>query len=320
MSAKTIIDVHALEKTYAGKTVVHDFNLRLQQGEVLGLLGANGAGKSTTLGMLSGVLQPSRGQRRLMGIEMSNATRSDQKFLGFLPDTPPIYPELTVDEFLQYCAKLRGVPKSKQQSAVAEAKTLCALNAVSKQLTGQLSKGFKQRLGVAQAIVHKPKLLILDEPSAGLDPEQAQAMRKLITQLSQHSAIILSTHLLTDVQASCTRVIILDRGKTVFDDQLSNVQSRAGEGTFILRVKQAVNAADILSAISGIQQALRNQNGDWQLTTSNKNISADQIARQVGEQQWGLEAIYPQQHNLEQIFLSIISGAEQSDSHQTRDH
>ncbi len=320
MSAKTIIDVHALEKTYAGKTVVHDFNLRLQQGEVLGLLGANGAGKSTTLGMLSGVLQPSRGQRRLMGIEMSNATRSDQKFLGFLPDTPPIYPELTVDEFLQYCAKLRGVPKSKQQSAVAEAKTLCALNAVSKQLTGQLSKGFKQRLGVAQAIVHKPKLLILDEPSAGLDPEQAQAMRKLITQLSQHSAIILSTHLLTDVQASCTRVIILDRGKTVFDDQLSNVQSRAGEGTFILRVKQAVNAADILSTISGIQQALRNQNGDWQLTTSNKNISADQIARQVGEQQWGLEAIYPQQHNLEQIFLSIISGAEQSDSHQTRDH
>ena len=309
MSATTIINAHALEKSYNGKTVVHDFNLCLQQGEVLGLLGANGAGKSTTLGMLSGALQPSRGQRYLMGAKTSSSTKNDQKMLGFLPDTPPIYPELTVDEFLLYCAKLREVPRSDLRSSVAEAKALCALEAVSKQLTGQLSKGFKQRLGVAQAIVHKPKLLILDEPSAGLDPEQAQSMRQLMSQLRQHSAIILSTHLLADVQASCTRVIILDQGKTVFDDQLNNAQNKTEERSFILRLRQPVSVDVILSAIPGIQQAIKNQDGDWQLTA---NITADQIARQVGEQQWELEAIYPQQHNLEQIFLSVIAGKKQS--------
>lgn len=220
-----LINAIGLSRYYSEHCAVNNVDVVLHKGEVLGLLGPNGAGKSTTMQMLTGNLSPSAGEIQINGIDLLDEPRNAKQQLGYLPEQPPVYRDLTVSEYLHYCARLRNVPSAQRKGAVATASERCGLQDVSKRLIGNLSKGFRQRVGIAQAILHNPAVVILDEPTVGLDPIQIREIRRLIRELGKEHGIILSTHILPEVQAVCDRVQILNRGKTVFNDTLEGVES-----------------------------------------------------------------------------------------------
>lgn len=306
MSSAPVIEAHGICKTYSGQVVLSALSLQLQAGEVLGLLGVNGAGKSTTLGILSGVISPTSGVLKMMGQNPYQRPKVVQRLLGYLPEQLPLYPELTVDEYLWYCARLRGVPSNRCSVAVKDAKHLCGLSSEGRRLSRNLSKGFQQRLGIAQAIVHQPKLIILDEPSSGLDPEQAHSMRELISSLGEHRSVILSTHLLADVQAACSRVAILAKGRLVYDEPIGNQGTHRGMSQLIVQLKKTVTSSDLMRAIPELKSVHMHTDG-WLLKFRSSEISVDKIARCAYENQWGLGAIYPPAQTLEKTFLSVIS-------------
>lgn len=220
-----LISAVGLSRYYSEHCAVNNLEVVLDKGEVLGLLGPNGAGKSTTMQMLTGNLAPSTGEIKINGIDLLDEPRKAKQQLGYLPEQPPVYRDLTVSEYLHYCARLRSVPAAQCRKAVDYASERCGLQAVNKRLIGNLSKGFRQRVGIAQAILHNPAVVILDEPTVGLDPIQIREIRSLIRELGKDHGIILSTHILPEVQAVCDRVQILNRGKTVFNGTLDGVES-----------------------------------------------------------------------------------------------
>lgn len=211
-----LLQLRAVSRVLAGRRVVAELNLTLERGSVLGLLGVNGAGKSTTLRMIAGLLAPSAGQVLIGGAEIREEPAAARR-LGYLPEQAPLYPELRVGEYLDFCARLRGVRGAKVTQAVNHVIERCGLGDVRTRLLGNLSKGFQQRAGIAQAIVHAPELIVLDEPASGLDPLQAVQIRALVRELGAEHAVILSTHLLPDVQACCARVAILHEGRLRYD-------------------------------------------------------------------------------------------------------
>ncbi|MEN6629106.1 MAG: ABC transporter ATP-binding protein [Sulfuricella sp.] len=210
------VSASGLSRRYGARIAVHDIGFELRQGEVLGLLGPNGAGKTTTLQMLAGCLAPSSGGIEICGIDLLERPRQAKSLLGYLPETPPLYREMTVDEFLHFAARLHRVAKAAVPAAVDSAKQRCGLTEVGKRLIGSLSKGYQQRVGIAQAIVHNPRVVILDEPTVGLDPIQIREIRKLIRELGGEHSVILSTHILPDVESICDRVQIMSQGKLAF--------------------------------------------------------------------------------------------------------
>lgn len=220
-----LVAATGLSRYYSNHCAVDRIDVHLHKGEVLGLLGPNGAGKSTTMQMLTGNLAPSVGEIQINGIDLLDEPHKAKQQIGYLPEQPPVYRDLTVDEYLYYCARLRNVAASQRKEAVERASERCGLQEVGKRLIGNLSKGFRQRVGIAQAILHNPAVVILDEPTVGLDPIQIREIRRLIRELGQEHGIILSTHILPEVQAVCDRVQILNRGKTVFNDSLQGVES-----------------------------------------------------------------------------------------------
>lgn len=220
-----LITAIELSRYYGENCVVDNLELQLNKGEVLGLLGPNGAGKSTTMQMLSGNLAPTSGQIAINGIDLIDEPTRAKQQIGYLPEQPPVYRDLTVWEFLHYCAKLRHIPRKQHQQALEQACQRCGLESVSKRLIGNLSKGYRQRVGIAQAILHNPAVVILDEPTVGLDPIQIREIRHLIRELGKDHGIILSTHILPEVQAVCDRVQIINRGKTVFNNTLTGINS-----------------------------------------------------------------------------------------------
>ncbi len=213
-----------LSRSYGTRTAVHDIGFELRQGEVLGLLGPNGAGKTTTLQMLAGCLAPSAGRIEICGIDLLERPREAKALLGFLPETPPLYRDLTVDEYLRFAARLHHVPKAGIPAALERTKRRCGLADTGKRLIGSLSKGFQQRVGIAQAIVHNPRVVILDEPTVGLDPIQIREIRTLIRELGGKHSVILSTHILTEVESVCDRIQIMDRGQLVFGGDFAQLK------------------------------------------------------------------------------------------------
>lgn len=218
---------HDLSRRFSQYTAVQGIEIELKQGEVLGLLGPNGAGKSTTMQMLSGNLAPTRGSIQICGIDLLDYPETAKQYIGYLPEIPPLYKELTVDEYLRFVAKLHRVESSQILDALARVKDRCGLNQVGKKLIGILSKGFQQRVGIAQAIIHQPKVIILDEPSVGLDPNQIREIRELIRELGKTASIILSTHILSEVETICDRVQILNKGGIVYSAVLSDLKRKS---------------------------------------------------------------------------------------------
>ncbi len=220
------LDARGLTKHYGRHLALNGVNLQLHQGDVLGLLGVNGAGKSTTLNVLSGNLVAAHGSVNICGADLQRAPVRAKKHLGYLPEVAPLYLEMTVDEYLRFAAQLHGVEKRNLAAAVEVAKQRCNLRDKSTILIGKLSKGYQQRVGIAQAIVHQPQVIILDEPGVGLDPAQSNQMRDLIRQLAQNSSVIFSSHILSDIETTCSRVAILHQAKIVLDEPLDGFFSR----------------------------------------------------------------------------------------------
>ena len=218
------ISAKGLSRSYGSRIAVRDISFELRQGEVLGLLGPNGAGKTTTLQMLAGCLAPSTGAIEICGLDLLERPREAKALLGYLPETPPLYRELTVDEYLRFAARLRRVAGTAIPAAVERAKQRCGLSDTGKRLIGSLSKGFQQRAGIAQAIVHNPRVVILDEPTVGLDPIQIREIRSLIRELGDEHSVILSTHILPEIESICDRLQIMRQGELVFSGDLAQLK------------------------------------------------------------------------------------------------
>ena len=218
-----------LTRRFGKRQVVHDLSLELKRGEVLGLLGHNGAGKSTTLQMLTGCLLPNGGEIEICGIDLLRQPALAKAHIGYLPETPPLYRELSVNDYLTFAARLRGMQPGKVAAALAQTRQRCGLEAVGKEIIGTLSKGYQQRVGIAQAIIHSPDVTVLDEPTIGLDPSQIRDIRNLIRELGNRGSVIFSTHLLGEVESVCDRVHIMQEGRLIYGGTTAALASHGGE-------------------------------------------------------------------------------------------
>jgi ABC-2 type transport system ATP-binding protein len=303
MDAKTLISVEQLYRYYGHHLAVESINFELAQGEVLGFLGPNGAGKSTTMQMISGNLAPSAGRIRINGIDLLDTPKLAKAEIGYLPEQPPVYRDLTVDEYLYYCAKLHRVSRGRRDQAVTRAKARCGLTEVSKRLIGNLSKGFQQRTGIAQAILHSPAVVILDEPTVGLDPNQIRDIRALIRELGESHGIILSTHILPEVQATCSRVQIIHQGRLVFSESMRDLERRLTSHVLLLETRERLDDSE-LEKLAGIDNVERLADTRARLHFQNSN-PAGAVAACVARHGWGLIELALDRQTLEQVFVDL---------------
>ena len=303
MSSNSLVQATNLYRYFSQHCAVNNVSFELARGEVLGFLGPNGAGKSSTMQMLTGNLAPSAGEIRINGIDLLEQPKRAKQEIGYLAEQPPVYRELTVDEYLNYCARLNRIAGNQRQAAVAKAKERCGLGDVGMRLIGNLSKGYQQRVGIAQAIIHTPAIVILDEPTVGLDPIQIREIRSLIRELGEDHGIILSTHILPEVQATCSRVQIIHQGQLVFSDSMTGLEQRL-DSTALLAQFENMPELDVLAQIPGIQQVTPVDDGRVRLDFAGDN-PAEALIEQSVAQGWRLQEIAPQQHTLEQIFIDL---------------
>lgn len=305
MTATPLIEARGLARYYGSQCAVHGISLELRPGEVLGLLGPNGAGKSTTLSMISGNLAPSAGRILINGIDLLDAPRQAKRHLGYLPEHPPLYRDLTVDEYLRYAARLHGLARSEASEAVELAKSRTGLEDAGHALIAILSKGFQQRVGIAQAIVHQPAAIILDEPTVGLDPLQIREIRDLILELSREHGVILSTHILAEVQATCHRVMIINRGQAVYTDTLQHLAEQRPSTALKVAFAHPPEPRE-LCAIEGISALHSLGEGRFRIEHAAGRDPATAIAERAVAQGWGLRELTPERASLEQAFLNTI--------------
>ncbi|WP_432745865.1 ABC transporter ATP-binding protein [Methylobacter sp. G7] len=300
----TLIEAEHLTRYYGKHCAVNDVSFTLVKGEVLGFLGANGAGKTTTMQMLCGNLAPSAGQITINGFDLLDQPKAAKRNLGYLPDTPPLYKELSVQEFLLYCARLHGVAKSSVTDAINRTKERCGLAEVAERLIVNLSKGFQQRVGIAQAILHNPEVIVLDEPTVGLDPIQIREIRSLIRELGQDHGVILSTHILTEVQESCSHVQIIHQGQLILNETIAGLNRQMDTGTLQIttRLVPDINSLLTLPGISSIETMSENRIKIHHSVTANP---AEQIAEHIITAGWGLQELTPIKRSMEDIFISL---------------
>ncbi len=302
-----LVQVDRLFRYYGAHCAVRDVSFSLRQGEVLGFLGPNGAGKSTTMQILAGVLAPSAGRVTINGLDLLDQPRAAKAHIGYLPEQPPLYPDFTVDEYLAYCARLHGVARRAVTSAVARAKERCGLADTGRRLIGNLSKGYQQRVGIAQAIVHQPAVVILDEPTVGLDPIQIREIRALIAELGAAHSVILSTHILPEVQAICSHVQIIHRGRLVFADAMADLDLQLRADSLLVGA-MALPDSSALSALPGVISVESIDAQRVRLYHAQGKPPTDEIIRRAVEENWGLQELTPEYKTLEQIFVELTTG------------
>lgn len=293
-----------LTRRFGNREIIRDVSLELKLGEVLGLLGHNGAGKTTTMQMLTGCLSPNSGSIEICGIDLARQPTLAKAQLGYLPESPPLYREFSVNDYLTFAARLRGIKPAEISEALAQTKQCCGLEAVSKKIIGTLSKGYQQRVGIAQAIIHQPAVIVLDEPTVGLDPSQILDIRNLIRELGTNHSVILSTHLLSEVQSICNRVEIMQHGKLIYGDTSARMQQYGQASGFIvsLRNPPPLSALQNLGGVTQVEQL-----SDTQFRVSHtpqKNPSAE-LLNLATQQNWQLEQLTPLQATLEEVFIKI---------------
>ena len=299
-----------LTRYYGAHRAIEGFSLELSPGEVLGLLGPNGAGKTTTLNMLCGCLAPSRGRVLIDGIDLLEHPRQAKRRVGYLPEQPPLYAELTVDEYLGYCARLRGLRRAEARAALRRVKQRTGLDGAGRALIGTLSKGFRQRVGLAQALIHQPPLIVLDEPTAGLDPLQIEQIRALIEALRQDHAIIFSTHILPEVQRVCDRVCIIADGRPVYAASLAGAVTPA-----VWRASfKNPPPAPMLERIRGLLEVQELGAGHFILRAAPQADIADALVEAACTGGWGLRRLCPEQASLERIFLDALHAGPPAES------
>ena len=293
-----------LSRIYGQKTVVKNVSFDLRKGEVLGFLGPNGAGKSTTMQMLTGNLAPSSGSIHVCGIDLLDNPKAAKAKIGYLPETPPLYRELTVDEYLRFVARLHRVEKSALQEAVERTKQRCGLADTGKRLIGNLSKGYQQRVGIAQAIVHNPDVVILDEPTVGLDPIQVREIRALIRELGGEHSVVLSTHILPEVESVCDRVQIMHHGELVFSDSIEGLK-RSLKGNRLIIGLHNPPEAEALAKIEGITAINPLPDGQFIVHFEQDRNPSEKLAQAATNGNWGLYLLNPVHSTLEDVFVQL---------------
>jgi ABC-2 type transport system ATP-binding protein len=314
-----MIEVENLSKTYGTARAVRDISFKIGKGEVVGFLGPNGAGKTTTMRILTCYMAPTAGTARIAGHDILEESLDVRRQIGYLPENVPLYLEMTVEEYLNHVAALRGVPKSQRAERLEAALDAGKLEDRRDTIMRKLSKGYRQRVGIAQAVVHDPPVLILDEPSAGLDPRQRVETRQYIKSLAKDHTIILSTHILPDVQEICSRVIIINNGRIVAEDTTEHLASgRGGADRVTIVVKRpAGDTAQKLAKVKGVTEARRDGGVDvageesaFVLAIKPEVDAREEIARLCVNENWGLLELHRQRTSLEDIFLSLTTSDE----------
>lgn len=306
-----MIEVNGLTKKYGDRVAVDNISFSVKRGEILGFLGQNGAGKSTTMKILTCFMPATSGTASVAGFDVFENPYEVKKRIGYLPETPPIYLELLVSEYLDFVANLRAIPRSEKKKKIDAVVERCQLGEVRNRLIGNLSKGYKQRVGLAQALIHDPEVLILDEPTVGLDPKQVSEARGLIKSLRSERTVIYSTHILSEVAATCDRIIIIDRGKIAAQESINSMGATGGTTKMevvVQRISEDLESS--IRAVQGVRNVQSFSNGRERLiveTDAREDIMAE-IARVAVNKNAGLIRMSPVQLALEDYYLNLISG------------
>jgi ABC-2 type transport system ATP-binding protein len=304
-----MIQVDRLSKRFGSHKAVDGIHFDVDRGEIVGLLGPNGAGKTTTMRMLTTYLSPTSGRAVLAGHDVLDEPLEVRRKVGYLPENVPLYQEMRVDEYLRYRSRLKDVPRRERRRAIGEVVGRCKLADVEHRIIGQLSRGFRQRVGLAEAMVHDPEILILDEPTAGLDPIQIREVRDLVRQLAQRHTILLSTHILSEVEAVCGRVIIIARGRIALDDQLSNLRRQSA---ITLEARGPVdNIRAALQTISGVERVTlvrkEGEYGCFEIKTNDSHDVREALSHKLVTNGWPLRQLDLRRSSLEERFTQVVS-------------
>ena len=298
------LSARGLTRNFGNHVAVNNVTLELKRGEVLGFLGPNGAGKTTTMNMLTGNLAPSRGEISICGIDLLEQPAAAKARIGYAPEIPPLYRELTVDEYLTLAAKLHRLPRARRADAVAAAKRRCGLGEAGRKLIGTLSKGYQQRVGIAQAIVHMPDVVVLDEPTVGLDPNQIREIRSLIRELGGNHSVILSTHILPEVEAICDRVQIMHHGEIVYGDTISALKQFESGETLLVGLRRPPALAELrafpgAAAVEPVEPTL------FRVQFARGEDPTEALVKAAAARDWGLYQLTPAQTSLEDVFVHL---------------
>ena len=305
-----MIKVENLTKRYAGQPAIQDLNFEVGKGEIMGFLGPNGAGKTTTMRILASFMPPTSGRATVAGFDVFAQSLQARAHLGYMPENVPLYGDMRVTEYLDYRAALKGVPHRRVPERVGDVKELCGLKEVENKLIAVLSKGYRQRVGLADALLHEPDLLILDEPTIGLDPNQIRQVRDLIKNLGKQHTILLSTHILPEVEMTCSRVIIIHKGRIEACDTPESLLGKIRQaGGVLLEAKVgADNGAEELKKISGVRDVIVDSDGDWKIFSLRVESGADvreEIFRLATTRQWRVRELTQRRATLEDVFVEI---------------
>jgi ABC-2 type transport system ATP-binding protein len=308
-----MIEVERLTKRYGPTLAVSDVSFEVQSGEVLGFLGPNGAGKTTTMRVITGYLPPSEGRVRVAGYDVVEEPLEAKRRTGYLPEAPPVYPDMTVVEYLAFVARIKGVPRREIKKRSAEVSERVAITDVQQRQIGKLSRGYRQRVGLAQALIHNPEVLILDEPTAGLDPKQIIETRELIKSLAGQHTVVLSTHILPEVSKTCQRVVVINQGKVVAVGAPAELTGRLqGYETVLITVEgPAAEIMGKLECVPGVNMVEPREASDSQVTfeihvEKGRDVRPE-LARAVVESQWKLLELKTSGLSLEDIFLKLTT-------------
>lgn len=305
-----MIKVENLTKRYASFTAVDNLNFEVEKGEVVGFLGPNGAGKSTTMRILTGYMPPTSGRASIAGLDIFEKSLEARRHLGYLPENTPLYHDMRVNEYLRFRAALKGVPRGKVRERVGDVLELCNLRDMERKLIGSLSKGYRQRVGLADALVHDPDLLILDEPTIGLDPNQIRTVRELIKNLAQRRTVLISTHILPEVEIMCSRVVVIHKGKIRASDTAENLlRNHRAAGSVRLEVRQAgPEAREALSRLPGVKDVTEEKADDATLFVLRTDANADptdDVMRIANEKHWQVRELQRSRATLEDVFVEL---------------
>jgi ABC-2 type transport system ATP-binding protein len=306
---ETMIEVQDLTKYYGPHLAVSRLDFQVAAGEIVGFLGPNGAGKTTTLKILAGFLSPSAGTARINGYDCVNESLAARRSLGYVPENVAIYPDLTVTQFLRFAARAKGVEAKSEKREIDRVMGSCGLEDVRHTLVKALSKGYRQRLGLSQALLNQPPLLILDEPTIGLDPSQIVEIRELIKNLEGAHTVMLSSHILPEVSQLCDRVIIINRGQIVASDRPESLSRQLGQGSrVLLTVAGPASEVEItLQKIPGVNRVLGQENGRFLVEADSGHELRPQLARVIVERGWDLLELKAQEFTLEEVFLNLVT-------------
>jgi ABC-2 type transport system ATP-binding protein len=308
-----VIEVQHLTKRYGPFTAVDDVSFKAERGEILGFLGPNGAGKTTTMRILTGYMPPTDGKATVAGYDVLEQPIEAKRRTGYLPETPPLYPDMTVRDYLDFCARIKGVPRGDRKKRIDTVMGRTRVADMASRHCGKLSKGYKQRVGLAQALLHNPDVLILDEPTAGLDPKQIIETRQLIKELGGDHTVILSTHILPEVSQTCTRVVIINKGRVVAVDSPENLTSRLrGSETMYVQIDtQGTDASDRLLTVPGVTGVrtaeTRGSAIGYEIQSETGRDVRRELAATIVTSGWGLLELRPMRMSLEEIFLHLTT-------------